>query len=81
MRHKESRSAQANLDWGLWEMGKEPAQLPRRSLCIGNFILGRGEPETPQSVALAVVGQTQCALRRRQRLGVAQTESVASPLA
>lgn len=56
MRHKGSRNAQDNLDWGLWEVGKELAQLPTGTLCVGNYT-GRDEPETPQSVALAVAGQ------------------------
>jgi hypothetical protein len=51
---------QANLDRGLWEAGKEPAQLPRGTLCVGNFILGRGEPKRPQSVALAVGADAVC---------------------
>lgn len=56
MRHKGSRSAQDNLDWGLWEVGKELAQLPRGTLCVGNFIL-EGMSLKHQSVALAVTGQ------------------------
>lgn len=55
VRHKESRSAQANLNWGLWVVGKELTKLPRGPCVLGTSYWEGMNPRD-QNVGLAVFG-------------------------